>query len=109
MTVALSKKSRGSVVEQEDIWVDVRPNLLTPAEAAEVRRNAKFWTVWQQEGKRSAQCRICGDKIPAGESRLGFQHLNVAAQLYDKRGFIHVDEKVCQQNRTRFDFRSTND
>lgn len=86
------------IEQQEDVWVDIRPKLVTPTEALEIRSVAKFWTVWQQEGKRAVMCRICGETIPAGECRLGFQHLNIAARMYDRKGFVHRDERVCQQN-----------
>lgn len=87
------------IIEPTPLWATVgQPTLLTPAEDLAVRRNAKFWTVRSQEGRRPALCRICGETIPTGERRLAFRHFNVAARLYDKRGFIHVDEKVCRPN-----------
>jgi len=84
---------------QEDIWVEVgQPKLLTAKEALEVRRAARFWKVWKHEKKRPAICRECGEKILAGARRIGYKHVDIVTQTYDKQGFIHADERICRQN-----------
>jgi hypothetical protein len=85
--------------EQQDIFALPSQVTWSPAEVAELRGHGKFWRTHLEIGsKRSVRCKACGELILRGEQRLSVKRLNVAAQFYDRRGFVCADAEKCESN-----------